>query len=58
MPLHITFSDFSVQTAPDEDHAAIIILLAHAEGVGVEEVWDENGESYGCDWDVTVSKLV
>jgi len=56
--LTVTFEDFSTITAHDEDHAAISILHAHADGVGVLEITDDDGNKYGCDWDVKVSKII
>jgi hypothetical protein len=48
----ITFSDFSQHKTDDIEDAKHTILEAHAEGVSVEEIVDDDGNMYSCIWDV------
>jgi len=50
----ITFSDFETYEYDSQKDAQDAILEAHAEGVGVEEILDENDNIHSCIWTVVL----
>jgi hypothetical protein len=52
----VTFSDFSEVEYMCVQDAEQGILEASAEGVTVEEIKDDEGNSYLCEWDIRLEK--
>jgi hypothetical protein len=56
--IRVIYSDCSEGTYDSVEDAESAILEAHAEGAGVESVYDLDGNVYSCLWDVKLQKEV
>lgn len=54
--IHIQYSDGESEACENISVAESAILEAHAEGVSVDWIEDDEGNPYSCLWDVKLQK--